>query len=168
MIPNEGLLEYFIVFPNVLDHTSGRDIRALAALLGVEPLRASYWRVAEVLRLVPGATTVVMFVADAWAAWAWKGVALVSLVFGFLVRLLDIELIVKRGRSSAVIAGICLGHFGVFIGMTTAFQTAVLSGGLVFVLPLVVLARSNGVFLDPTVLGIKSFYHKVRHGKSTM
>jgi hypothetical protein len=141
MIPNESLLEYFSAFPQYLAHTHGHDIRPLAKLMGIEPLQANYWRVAELHRGVPGSATTAMFVADAWAAWAWQGVAAVSLALGFLVRWIDIELIVKRGRSCASIAGIGLGHHGLFIAMSTSFQTALLTGGLALVLPLVAIAQ---------------------------
>lgn len=141
MIPNESLLEYFMAFPQHLAHTHGQDIRPLAKLMGLEPLQPNYWRVAELHRGAPGSTTTAMFVADAWAAWSWQGVAVVSLALGFLVRWIDIELITKRGRSCATIAGIGLGHFGLFIALSTAFQTALLTGGLALVLPLVYVAQ---------------------------
>lgn len=141
MIPNESLLEYFSAFPQHLAHTLGHDIRPLAKLMGIEPLQSNYWRVAELHRGTPGSTTTAMFVADAWAAWAWQGVAAASLALGFLVRWIDIELIVKRGRSCATIAGIGLGHHGLFIVMSTSFQTALLTGGLTLILPLVAIAQ---------------------------
>lgn len=141
MIPNESLLEYFMAFPQHLAHTHGQDIRPLAKLMGLEPLQANYWRVAELHRGAPGSTTTAMFVADAWAAWSWQGVAAVSLAMGFLVRLIDIELITKRGRACATVAGIGLGHYGLFIALSTSFQTALLTGGLALVLPLVYVAQ---------------------------
>lgn len=141
MIPNESLLEYFSAFPQYLAHTHGQDIRFLAKLMGEEPLQANYWRVAELHRGTPGSATTAMFIADAWAAWAWQGVAAASLALGFLVRWIDIELIVKRGRSCATIAGLGLGHHGLFIVMSTSFQTALLTGGLALILPLVATAQ---------------------------
>ena len=138
MIPNESLLEYFIVIPHQLAHTFGHDIRLFADLLGVEPLRPTYWRVAEALRGVGGSTTTAMFMADAWAAFSWAGVILIPLTLGFLVRWIDIELIVKRGRNCATIAGLGLGHYGIFIALSTAFQTALWTGGLILILPLVI------------------------------
>lgn len=139
MIPNESLLEYFAAFPSQLSHTYGHDIRGLAALLGAEPLSPSYLRVAELHRGAPGSATTAMFMADAWAAFSWPGVVAVSLMFGLLLRWIDIQLIVKRGRSCITIAGIGLGHYGIFIALSTAFQTSLLTGGLFLIVPMVTL-----------------------------
>lgn len=139
MIPNESLLEYFAAFPHQLAHTLGHDIRWLARAMGVEPLQASFWRVAELHQGTSGSTTTAMFMADAWAAFSWVGVVGVSMAFGMLIRWLDINLIVKRGPDCATLGGLGLGHYGVFIGLSTAFQTALITGGLALVLPLVFL-----------------------------
>lgn len=143
MIPNESLLEYFAVFPQQLAHTNGHDIRWLAQLVGVEPLQSTFWRVAETLRGAPGSTTTAMYMADAWAAFSWIGILVVSTAFGFLLRWIDIELIVKRGRSVVTLAGLGLGHYGIFVGLSTAFQTTLLTGGLLLIIPAVVLMEGQ-------------------------
>jgi hypothetical protein len=135
MIPNESLLEYFAAFPLQLPHTLGHDIRWLAALLGADALQSSYFRVAELHRGIPGSATTAMFMADAWAAFSWTGVLVVSIVFGFLLRWIDIWLIARRDRSCITIAGLGLGHYGIFIALQTAFQTALLTGGLLMIVP---------------------------------
>jgi hypothetical protein len=137
MIPNESLLEYFTVFPNSIPHTMGLDISWLAKLMGVEPLQANFWRVAEFLRGVPGSTTTALFIADAWGEFSWAGVVASSFLFGLFVRWIDIQLLVKRGRSCVTLAGLGLGHYGVFIALSTAFQTALLTGGLLLIVPVV-------------------------------
>jgi hypothetical protein len=139
MIPNESLLEYFAVFPSQLPHTMGLDIRWLAKLMGTEPLQSNFWRVAELLRGAPGSATTAMFIADAWAAFSWAGVVGASFLFGCLVRWIDIQLLVKRGRTCVTLAGLGLGHYGIFIAMSTALQTSLLTGGLLLVVPIVVL-----------------------------
>jgi len=139
MIPNESLLEYFSVFPSQLPHTMGLDIRWLAKLMGTEPLQSNFWRVAELLRGAPGSTTTAMFMADAWAAFSWAGVVGASFLFGCLIRWIDIQLLVKRGRSCVTLAGLGLGHYGVFIAMSTALQTSLLTGGLLLIVPMVAL-----------------------------
>jgi hypothetical protein len=139
MIPNESLLEYFAVFPSQLPYTIGLDIRWLAKLMGAEPLQSNFWRVAELLRGAPGSTTTAMFMADAWAAFSWAGVVGSSFLFGWLVRWIDIRLLVKRVRTCVTLAGLGLGHYGIFIAMSTALQTSLLTGGLLLVVPLVAL-----------------------------
>jgi hypothetical protein len=139
MIPNESLLEYFAVFPSQLPHTMGLDIRWLAKLMGTEPMQSNFWRVAELLRGESGSATTAMYMADAWAAFSWAGVVGASFLFGCLIRWIDIQLLVKRARSCVTLAGLGLGHYGIFIGMSTALQTSLLTGGLLLVVPMVVL-----------------------------
>lgn len=139
MIVNEGLVEYFAAIPYVLPHTWGTQSSWVAALFESEPQQAIYWLVGEVHRGVSGSTTTVMFMGDAWADFAWAGVVLVPVVAGLFLRWLDIQLIVRRGKTVATVAGLALGHYGIFIALSTALQTALVSGGLLFVLPLVVL-----------------------------
>lgn len=139
MIPNESLLEYFAVFPSQFPHTMGLDIRWLAKLMGTEPMQSNFWRVAELLRGAPGSTTTAMFMADAWAAFSWAGVVGASFLFGCLIRWIDIQLLVKRGRSCVTLAGLGLGHYGIFIAMSTALQTSLLTGGLLLIVPTVAL-----------------------------
>lgn len=139
MIPNESLLEYFTVFPSQLPHTMGLDIRWLAKLMGTEPMQSNFWLVAETMRGVPGSATTAMFMADAWAAFSWAGVVGASFLFGWVVRWIDIQLLVKRGCSCVTLAGLGLGHYGIFIAMSTALQTAFLTGGLFLIVPMVAL-----------------------------
>jgi cytochrome c-type biogenesis protein CcmH/NrfF len=57
------------------------------------------------------------------------------------------------------VAGLVLGQYGVFIAMTTAFQTALLSGGLVLVLPLAVwlgAARRRRSSVATTALAVQT------------
>lgn len=141
MIPNESLLEYFACFPSRIPHTQGGDIRAFAIVFGMEPLQPNFWRVAESMRGTPGSTTTAMFIADAWAAFRWEGVVCVALAFGFLIRWLDMNLIINRGRSHITLAALGLGYHGIFIGMSTAFQTALLTGGLMLIVPAVIFSE---------------------------
>ena len=74
---------------------------------------------------------------DAWADFAWPGVLGTAFIIGALTRWIDIQLIVRRGKSVASAAGLALGHFGLFIALSTSFQTALVTGGLALVIPLV-------------------------------
>jgi oligosaccharide repeat unit polymerase len=138
MIVNEGLLEYFAAIPYVIPHSWGAKFSWIATLLqSGEPRLATYWLVGEVHRGVLGSTTTVMFMGDAWAEFAWFGVAFTAFLAGAVARWIDIQLIVKRGKTMASVAGLALGHFGVFIAMSTSFQTSLITGGLLFVVPFV-------------------------------
>jgi hypothetical protein len=137
MAPNEALLEFFAAIPYVIPHTWGEDNRFLAFFLQIPPLEATYSRVSEAFRGVKGYTTNVMFLGDAWAQFRWLGVLGVSMLAGFAFRWVDIRLIVVMGKSAAAIAGLALAYFAAFTALSTALQTAFLTGGLLMVVPLV-------------------------------
>lgn len=137
MIVNEGLLEYFAAIPYVLDHSWGTQSSWIAALFQSEPRLPTYWLVGAVHRGELGSTTTVMFMGDAWADFAWIGVVVTAFVAGAFIRWIDIQLIVKRGKTVASVAGLALGHYGLFIAFSTSFQTALITGGLALVVPLV-------------------------------
>ncbi len=138
MIPNESLLEYFAAIPYKMPHTWGLDIRWFAGLLQTEALQPNYWRVAEIHRGVGGSATTAMFVGDAWAAFSWAGVVVAPFGFGALVRWLDTQIIILRPKTATTIAGLMLGHYGIFIAMSTALQTSLVTGGFLMILPLIV------------------------------
>lgn len=138
MIVNEGLLEYFAAIPYVIPHSWGTQFSWIATMFQMEePRLPTFWLVGEVHRGVLGSTTTVMFMGDAWADFAWSGVAFIAFLAGAVTRWIDIQLIVKRGKTMATVAGLALGHFGIFIMMSTSFQTSLLTGGLLFVAPFV-------------------------------
>lgn len=137
MIPNESLLEYFLVFPNLLPHTLGMDNKFIAALSGSDKLLASYSRVAEAIRGVGGSNTNGLFIADAWAQFKWYGLIAFPLVLGALLRYLDVILIQRLGKRPISIAAMVAGYYGVFIAMTTSLFTSFLTGGLLLILPMV-------------------------------
>ena len=152
MIVNEGLLEYFAAIPYAIAHSWGTQTSWIAALFQAEPRLPTYWLVGEVHRGSIGSTTTVMFMGDAWADFAWGGVVATAFAIGALVRWIDIQLIVRRGKSVASVAGLALGHFGIFIALSTSFQTAVVTGGLALILPFVhfVARRRRAARLEPT------------------
>ncbi len=143
MIVNEGLFEYFAAIPHAIPHSWGSQFSWLAAALQSGPSLPTYWLVGELHRDGLASTTTVMFVGDAWADFAWAGVVAAAFAIGALVRWIDIQLIVRRGKTMATVAGLALGQFGLFIAMSTSLQTALLTGGLALVLPLVWLFRSS-------------------------
>jgi oligosaccharide repeat unit polymerase len=135
MIVNESLLEYFAAIPNVLPFSWGSRFSWLTSIFQAEPSPPTYLLVAAVHRGVMGSTTTAMFIADAWADFSWAGVFVFSFLAGLFVRCLDIELIVKRGKTAGTISGLALGHYGVFIMLSTSLQTAMVTGGLILVVP---------------------------------
>ncbi|MBB3463074.1 O-antigen polymerase [Rhizobium sp. BK377] len=150
MIVNESLLEYFAAIPSVLPHSWGRQFSWLANILQSDSTPPTYLLVGAVHRGVMGSTTTAMFIADAWADFSWVGVLVLSLFAGFFVRWLDVELIVKRGKTAATISGLALGHYGVFIMLSTALQTAMVTGGLILVVPLT-MAMSCAIKWRPSI-----------------
>ncbi|ASR07805.1 oligosaccharide repeat unit polymerase [Rhizobium leguminosarum bv. viciae] len=142
MIPNESLLEYYTAIPSVLPYGWGSKFSWLVGSLTGQPSQPTYLLVGAVHRGMEGSTSTAMFIADAWADFSWMGVLLFSLFAGFFIRLLDIQLIVKRGKTVATIAGLALGHYGIFVMLSTALQTAMMTGGLVLVVPLVLALSS--------------------------
>lgn len=131
MIVNEGLVEYFSAIPYVIDHTWNPSPSWITG----ETKLATYWLVGEVHRGVLGSTTTAMFLGDAWADLAWLGVVLASLAMGGLVRFLDVKLILRQGPGIFTIAALALAHQGIFVALNTSLQTAMFTGGLLFVLP---------------------------------
>ena len=144
MIVNEGLLEYFAAIPYVIDHSWGTQSSWIAALFQSEPSLPTYWLVGAVHRGALGSTTTVMFMGDGWADFAWVGVVLTAFLVGALIRWIDIQLVVLRGKTVASVGGLALGHYGLFIAFSTSFQTALITGGLALIVPLVhLISRRN-------------------------
>lgn len=143
MIVNESLLEYFAAIPHAIPHSWGTQTSWIAALFQAEPKLPTFWLVGEVHRGVLGSTTTVMFIGDAWADFSWGGVVVVSFLAGAIARWIDVGLIVRRGKAVATVAGLGLGHFGIFIAMSTSLQTAMVTGGLFLVVPLVLLTSPH-------------------------
>lgn len=137
MIVNEGLVEYFAAIPYVIPHSWGAQLSWVAGIFQREPSLPTYWLVGEVHRGALGNTTTVLFIGDAWAEFAWIGIGVASFLVGFLVRTLDILLLLRRRKSAAVVAGLAATHFGIFAALNTSLPTALVTGGLLFVLPLV-------------------------------
>ncbi len=136
MVTNEVLLEYFTAIPQTIPHTWGTNSGWVAGLLGQTPDLPLYWRVGEVHRGALTSTSNAMFLGDAWGEFGWLGVLSVPPLAGFIVRWIDIKLVVQRGKSVGAVAGMVLGLHGVFIAMSTSLTTALLSGGLAMAVPL--------------------------------
>jgi hypothetical protein len=79
-----------------------------------------------------------MFLADAWSEFAWLGVVLFPTLMGFFARAIDIRTIAFGRPTVWKLAGLAMGHFGIYVAMNTSATTAMFTGGLLFVIPLAV------------------------------
>ena len=137
MVVNEILVQYFSAIPFVIPHSWN----VLPSWLCSETDLQAYWLVAEVHTGSLKSTSPGMFVCDAWAAFSWTGVVLASLLMGAFARLIDVNLIIFRGPSIFTIAALALAYNGIFVALNTAISTAMLTGGLLLVIPLANLSR---------------------------
>jgi hypothetical protein len=104
------------------------NLRPLAALMGV-PYVPSFNLVAMVWYGNPNITSPTVFIADAWADFAYLGVLAYSVIAGALCRSIDVAFL-ARGKSIAGIAVLCATFWGVITLDTTALNIALFSGGL--------------------------------------
>ena len=68
-------------------------------------------------------------IADAWADFSYAGVLLASVIAGAVCQLVDL-IFLARGKSVVAIAVLCATLWGIVVLLTTALNTALLSGGL--------------------------------------
>ena len=127
-VENETLLQNFAVFPHLHPFMWGTNVRPIALLLGV-PYVPSFSLVAQIWYDNPDITSPTLFIADAWADFAYAGVLVYSVVAGMVCRAIDINFLAK-GKSVAGIAVLGATFWGVLTLITTALTTALFSGGL--------------------------------------
>lgn len=144
-IPNESLIEYFSAIPAELPHGWGAGIFPFFFHIGGSEWIPTYSAVAEVTRDSLESTSNVLFIGDAWAEFAWGGIAVFSIIAGVTVRSIDIYAF-RRGHSdeSACLVAGCA--FGIFTMLSTALNTAMVTGGLAL-LPLLSVALSRSKHL---------------------
>jgi hypothetical protein len=125
---SQSLLENFATFPAIHPHMWGAGIRPIAMLMGV-PYVPTYSIVANTWYGTYNVTSPSLFIADAWADFSYAGVIAYSLLAGVVSRSVDLIFLAK-GKSAIAIAVLGATFMGVFILLTTALNTALLSGGL--------------------------------------
>ena len=113
----------------LLPHGWGAGIIPSLFHAGTSEWIPTYSAVAEVTRDSLESTSNVLFIGDAWAEFAWAGVAVFSIIAGFTIRSIDIYAF-RRGHSdeSACLVAGCV--FGIFTMLSTALNTAMVTGGL--------------------------------------
>jgi hypothetical protein len=128
-VPNEVLLEYFAVFPHIVPHTWGADIRLVSALVG-KTFDPAYNVVARIWHGdAPGITSNALFIADGWAQFSYYGVLVLSVLAGAICRAIDLVWLL-RGKTAVNIAILAAVFIGIYHLLQGALTTALLTGGL--------------------------------------
>jgi hypothetical protein len=127
-VENDTLLENFAVFPRLHPFMWGTNLRPIATLMGV-PYVPSFTLVAMIWSGTSDVTAPTLFIADAWADFAYAGVIVYSIIAGAVCRAIDITFL-ARGKSVASIAVLGATFWGVLTLNSTALNIALFSGGL--------------------------------------
>lgn len=128
-VSNQALLEYFAAYPERMPHMWGANVRAVAAILGLQ-YTPSFDVVSRLWRYTGGSTTTAMFIADAWADFSYFGVVGFSIAVGAICRAIDIVLLAS-GKTATAVAVLAAAFVGIYNLMITALPTSMLSGGLI-------------------------------------
>jgi hypothetical protein len=145
-VNNEVIYQTFYVYPQHLPHTWGMNIGLVHSIIGSGELTSAHTQVANFFGAF-GATFDAFYIADAWVDFAYPGVAVMSIVVGFLVKSVDI-FVASQGKTPIALALIGSGMYGLYQLQVTSAFTAFLSGGLVSI-PLLVML-SEGLVHDLT------------------
>jgi hypothetical protein len=127
-VENQSLLENFATFPQMHPHMWGANLRPVAMLMGV-PYIPAYSIVAYTWHGTYDVTNPALFIADAWTDFSYAGVIVASLIVGAVCRLIDAFFLV-HGKTIVNVVVLGATFIGVFTLLTTALNTALLSGGL--------------------------------------
>lgn len=139
-INNEVIYQTFYVYPHYLPHTWGMNIGLVHTLFGSGDLLSAHSRVANFFGS-DGATFDSFFIGDAWVDFSYGGVIVMALVVGFAVKGVDI-FVTSLGKTPLAVALLGSGMYGLFQLQVTSAFTAFLSGGLILI-PLLVLLASG-------------------------
>jgi hypothetical protein len=138
-VNNEVIYQTFYVYPQHLPHTWGLNIGLVHSIIGSGQLTSAHTQVANFFGAF-GATFDAFYIADAWVDFAYPGVALMSIIVGFLVKSVDI-FVVGQGKTPMALALIGSGMYGLYQLQVTSAFTAFLSGGLISIPLLVMLSE---------------------------
>jgi len=129
-VENQSLLENFAVFPALHPFMWGTNLRPIAVLAGITPYIPTFSIVAYAWYGNYDITSPALFIADAWAGFAFPGVIAFSLIAGIVCRSID-TIFLAHGKTALAVAIIGAAFGGVFSLLTTALNIAMLSGGLI-------------------------------------
>jgi hypothetical protein len=127
-VPNQALIEYFAVFPSLHPYMWGANLRPVAMLMGHDYLPA-YSIVAYSWLGNYDTTENALFIADAWAEFSYIGVIFSGVIAGVICRSIDATFLVY-GKTVAAVSVMAAAFIGVFTLLSTALNTALISGGL--------------------------------------
>ncbi|HZO22064.1 MAG TPA: hypothetical protein VFB37_06115 [Steroidobacteraceae bacterium] len=145
-VNSEVIYQTFYVYPEHLPHTWGMNIGLVHALLGTGELQSAHTQVANFFG-AEGATFDAFFIADAWVDFSYAGVAVMAVLVGLVLKMVDM-FVLSRGKTPLSVALLASGMYGLFQLQVTSAFTAFLSGGLVLI-PLLVLG-AEGLMNDLT------------------
>jgi len=140
-IPNEVLLEYFAAIPQSLSHGYGAGIFPFLREDGNSQYIPAMSSVAELSRGSLISTSNSLFIGDAWADFGWIGVASFSFLAGFLLFSYD-RFAFRNGYTDEAACLVAGGAYGIVTLMSTALNTALITGGLVL-LPILAFGLIN-------------------------
>ena len=127
-VENQTLLENFAAFPNLHPFMWGNNLRPIAMWNGV-PYVPAFNIVGYIWYGSHDITSPSLFIADAWADFAYAGVIVYSIMAGAICRTLDIVFL-ARGKSVVGVAVLGATLVGVLTLLTTALNIALITGGL--------------------------------------
>ena len=127
-VENQTLLENFAAFPSLHPFMWGNNLRPIAMLNGV-PYVPAFNIVGYIWYGSHDITSPSLFIADAWADFAYAGVIVYSIMAGAICRTLDIVFL-ARGKSVVGVAVLGATLVGVLTLLTTALNIALITGGL--------------------------------------
>ena len=124
-IPNLCLTMHFEVYPNVIDHTYGMNIRLLHSLF----LWGEVYVPAHSLLDESGGNANTIFIADAWVDFGWVGVAAAAAIAGAVIGWAD--WIVRERRDTVNVALFASLLFPVHSLISTSLVTCLFGFGLI-------------------------------------
>lgn len=146
-ISNEGLYQYWYLYPDYIPHTHGLNVGLFHAFFGSGELVPAHTRVAQFFGSMES-TFNAMFIADAWVEAGYAAVFGVSVLVGVVVKGFDLYAGVL-GKSPVGIALVAAGFQGVITLCSTSAFTAFLTGGLLSIPILVYVTRQLGAGVEP-------------------
>lgn len=123
-IPNLCLNMHFEVYPDVIDHTYGMNIRLLHSLF----LWGEVYVPAHALLDESGGNANTIFIADAWVDFGWTGVAAAAAIAGAVIGWVD--RIVRERRDTMNVALFASLLFPVHSLISTSLVTCLFGFGL--------------------------------------
>ncbi len=129
--PNRVLREYFICYPKNIKHTLGLNIRILHLFFGTGEYTPAFRNV--ILQYIDfkdyvGGTWPTIFIADAWVDFSYYGVAVYSVILGYILN--EIDLYIKKYNDGLSIVLFCCLMQSLNTLMENSLITTLISGGL--------------------------------------